>query len=438
MAQGQSIHIGLNNVDPNQYSGWNGQLAGCINDANAMKKIADGAGFTSQILTNEQATFANVVQAISNAAKTLDSGDMLLISYSGHGGQVPDANAMPGDDGLDETWVLYDKMILDDQLNVLWSQFKSGVRIFVLSDSCHSGTILREMVLTQIRKALKSGPVRDRAIPRDIQAKHYARLKDDYTASQYLTGDERTIVVKASVLLISGCQDNQTSQDGDQNGLFTENLLAVWQDGAFTGSYKQFHQAILDKMPPQQTPNYFKVGVDNSDFEAQQPFTIDASASSSSLGSSSPGTPASSSNPKVTGPATIDRDTAGAPTFNVDLAGAPYYIFEITSEPSLFSNRDARSDSNFYGSYNDSGVPSRLTTATFTLPDTAWQSLKAADTLYYRIGTTTSQTGWDNYTASTPDDQATNAPSISVTGAKSAEQPAAYSAGTGRAMAAKA
>jgi hypothetical protein len=325
---------------------------------------------------------------------------MMLITYSGHGGQVPDANAMPGDDGQDETWVLFDKMLLDDQLNVLWSQFKAGVNIFVLSDSCHSGTILRTRT---------TPPVREKAIPKDKQTEHIAANKDYYKSSQYLTGDERTIVVNATVLLISGCQDNQTSADGDHNGLFTEKLLVVWNNGSFSGSYKQFYQRILDKMPSTQTPNYFKVGVNNPDFEAQRPFTV--GGSSASAGNTS-------STPTVAGPSTLDRTMDDAPVFNVNTAGAPYYIFEITSDSSLFANRDGRDSNNFYGSYDDSGVPSRLTTATFTLPEAAWQTLKAADNLYYRIGTTTSLTGWDNYTNSTTDDQADNAPSISIDGAK--------------------
>ena len=36
---------------------------------------------------------------------------------------------------------------------------------------------------------------------------------------------------KPSVILISGCQDNQTSMDGDHNGAFTEQLLQVWNHG---------------------------------------------------------------------------------------------------------------------------------------------------------------------------------------------------------------
>ena len=34
MAKGISLNIGLNSVDPNHYGGWDGQLAGCENDAN--------------------------------------------------------------------------------------------------------------------------------------------------------------------------------------------------------------------------------------------------------------------------------------------------------------------------------------------------------------------------------------------------------------------
>jgi hypothetical protein len=79
---------------------------------------------------------------------------------------------------------------------------------------------------------------------------------------------------KASVLLISGCQDNQLSSDGDFNGLFTSQLLKVWKTGAFKGDYRKFHKDITGRMPPDQTPKYFRACKTNSAFEAQKPFTI--------------------------------------------------------------------------------------------------------------------------------------------------------------------
>jgi hypothetical protein len=78
---------------------------------------------------------------------------------------------------------------------------------------------------------------------------------------------------KAAVILISGCQDNQTSMDGDQNGAFTGRLLQVWNFGAFQGNYASFHAAIRAGMSAAQTPNLYLLG-NVSDFVAQRPFTV--------------------------------------------------------------------------------------------------------------------------------------------------------------------
>src|SRR5690348_4992479 len=108
MANGYSIHIGLNGVDPNSYNGWPGTLAGCVNDANAMKAICDSLGYSSVLLLNSDATSSAVIQEIGRAAKQMNSDDILVLTYSGHGGIVDDVTGgEPGDDGKDETWVLY-------------------------------------------------------------------------------------------------------------------------------------------------------------------------------------------------------------------------------------------------------------------------------------------------------------------------------------------
>ena len=77
---------------------------------------------------------------------------------------------------------------------------------------------------------------------------------------------------RPSVILISGCQDNQTSMDGDHNGAFTEQLLQVWNHGAFKGNYAKFHAAIKARMPRTQTPNLFTLGPVGK-FLIERPFT---------------------------------------------------------------------------------------------------------------------------------------------------------------------
>ena len=79
--------------------------------------------------------------------------------------------------------------------------------------------------------------------------------------------------LKPSVVLISGCMDNQTSMDGEHNGAFTERLLKVWNHGAFAGSYKSFHARIRAAMPASQSPNLFALGPAAA-FLAQPPFSV--------------------------------------------------------------------------------------------------------------------------------------------------------------------
>ena len=291
MSTGKSLHIGLNFVDPAAYGGWNGQLSGCINDANSMQSIAQSLSYQTTLLTDGQATSHRVLQELSNASRQLQSGDIFFVSYSGHGGQVPDANSDEAD-AMDETWVLYDREIVDDELYSIWSQFAPGVRIIVVSDSCHSGTVTKAqfaqdtMAARQARRAREMPEqyaVREvgenpedkpRAMPLEVQNYVNETARSMYDQVQYIAGPGRNASVGASMILISGCQDNQLSYDGSFNGAFTGKLLQVWNNGNFQGDYRSFHQAILNLMPPEQTPNYYVTGVPNPAFEGQKPFTI--------------------------------------------------------------------------------------------------------------------------------------------------------------------
>jgi hypothetical protein len=279
MALGISLHVGLNRVDPAHYQGWDGELTACEFDANDMRAIAEGQGFEARSLLTKEATSDAVLPAIERAAGELDQGDLFLCTYSGHGGQVPDRNGEDEEDRSDETWVAYDRQIVDDELYALWSRFAPGVRIFVLSDSCHSGTVVRDIEakvpdpVSTRQKAAAESP-RYRALPRDVMIATYranARLYD--AIQERLPGAERADPA-ATVLLISGCRDDQLSLDGISNGLFTENLRAVWDDGAWEGGHAEFREAIRARMPAKQQPNYLRVGAANPEFEQQKPFTV--------------------------------------------------------------------------------------------------------------------------------------------------------------------
>src|SRR5262245_61722019 len=137
MPTGVSLHIGLNAVDPKAYSGWSGKLAACEFDANDMQALAKKRGFTNvtKHLT-KSATRNRVLADIKAAAAKLKKNDIFFLTYSGHGGQVPNTGNDFEPDGFDETWCLYDGELIDDELYAALDQFDDGVRIFVLCESC--------------------------------------------------------------------------------------------------------------------------------------------------------------------------------------------------------------------------------------------------------------------------------------------------------------
>lgn len=284
-----SLHLGLNDVSAAAYAGWSGPLAACEFDAGDMARVAKAQGMKASVLLTKKATRAALLGGMRAAAKALQSGDLFFLSYSGHGGQVPDVNGDEAD-GQDETWCLHDGQLIDDELYFELSRFASGVRILVLSDSCHSGTVTRDLPPAPPPPGQRPKLMPD-AVARRVYAEHkqfYDQLQidvakaagksvdPDHALAQVGAAARATAVVgvlKPAVVLISGCQDNQTSMDGDHNGAFTEQLLKVWNQGGFKGNYAQFHARIRAGMPATQSPNLFVLGSATA-FLAEEPFSV--------------------------------------------------------------------------------------------------------------------------------------------------------------------
>ncbi|MEU5216946.1 caspase family protein [Streptomyces sp. NPDC020807] len=269
MATGLSLHVGLNEVDPARYEGWAGTLVACENDAHDMARIARTAGFEATVLLTPDGSVANVTGVLGEAAARLGPGDILLFTYSGHGGQLP-AGPAPGDDepdALDETLVLYDRQFLDDEVRRCFRAFADGVRIVAFFDCCHSGS--------SIELPGGADDVRGRYMPEPWQRRLYERDRGFVEElRRSLAKDAPDDGAAHSALLVSACQDDQVASDGDVNGAFTEALLTVWDGGAFQGGYRDFHRAIRAELPSSQRPNLHLTGSPEPDYADQRPFTV--------------------------------------------------------------------------------------------------------------------------------------------------------------------
>ena len=292
-----SLHIGLNLVSPAAYSGWDGPLQACEFDARDMATLARSKGMQPTVLMTRRATRKATLAALRKAAKTLKAGDLFFLSFSGHGGQGPDNNR-DEPDRKDETWCLYDGQLIDDELYLELSRFAAGVRIVVLSDSCHSGSVTRQGRPPQPPPGQRSKLMPEAVARRvyDENRAFYDGLQEEVAkaagrqapvdpdaalAALAHTGaaaQAATLVgkLRAAVVLISGCQDNQTSMDGEFNGAFTEQLLKVWHQGTFQGNYGSFHARIRARLPATQSPNLYTLGPPAAlaAFVAQAPFSV--------------------------------------------------------------------------------------------------------------------------------------------------------------------
>lgn len=304
MAKGISINIGVNKLDENHYTGYR-PLVSCIRDAQNMADIVNE--FEVILLDKPSITKAEIIkEKINYAAEKLVEGDTLLVTFSGHGSQIKAKNGIEPS-GFNQTWCLYDRQMIDDELAQLWTRFRSGVRIFFISDSCHSGTVLTTMDSKGIviEKAynekpdslnsfnesdsdefdLNSGRGRIRSLQdwladKVIETHYEDTYKPIIVKLQQEINDKGVKsfnqLIEASVISISACQDDQEAKDGDDNGVFTAALKEVWNNGSFQGNYSEFYKVICEKTKftqnPKQNPKY--VSINGSNFEQLRPFKI--------------------------------------------------------------------------------------------------------------------------------------------------------------------
>ncbi|HKR22337.1 MAG TPA: caspase family protein [Pyrinomonadaceae bacterium] len=277
MAKGISIHVGVN-VPPADLALQ--PLGGCVNDATEMQKLAQARGFTGLdggpplIMIDGVAKYDDVVAKLKEAAELLDDGDIFLFTFAGHGTSRAGGMFEPSDDGRDETIVVSDKFILDNVLRrEVWPKFKPGVRVVMVADSCHSGTVATvppddleggassspEYHLEPDDGPEGDGPIVSgvRLVPEERAVAHFAAFSPFYTQiAMSLASAEDADPIQASVMLLAACEEFQKARestiDGVTHGVYTRALLDTWN-----ANEPMTYEELLTAMP--QLPSQFPV-----------------------------------------------------------------------------------------------------------------------------------------------------------------------------------
>jgi hypothetical protein len=249
----------------NDYPGTGSDLAGCVNDANDWTSVLAKRGFTVQRLRDRQATGKAMRKAMEATVAGARPGDIVVVQYSGHGSFVPDEN---GDepDGTDECLCPYDIRtngpITDDELFELYSARQPGVKLLMISDSCHSGTVAKFAPITTPPTTKGKG-----APQRKVRFLPPAAFLSRREAGKL--GARRAVRPSSppgryAALLMAGCQDTEYSYDayfrGRPNGAFTFVALRALAALPAKATYAAWFKAIRKALPSQQypqTPNLY-------------------------------------------------------------------------------------------------------------------------------------------------------------------------------------
>jgi hypothetical protein len=252
MANKFSLHVGLNKVDPTKYLGQYKTLKNAENDAVYYESLARANQYSPTMLLGIDANSELFLGNLKSFAQRMVGGDQLFISYSGHGTRVPDLNTEETEeDEKDEAMVLYDRLVIDDELKALWPLFHEDVKIFLINDSCNNGTLTRYMFECLEPVDVAGESVVLRGIDEETSAPDFERLRDFY---QNVSIDVPN--ASCSIIQMASSQDNQYSDDGfGVNGDFTSRIKVIC-DAGFSGSYRQLYDQVYADMPRWQKPNW--------------------------------------------------------------------------------------------------------------------------------------------------------------------------------------
>lgn len=255
MPVGRSLHVGINIYGPTFPNA--AELTGPEESALRMRDLVRGR-FDADLVRGPAATRENIEQKLLHAAEVSEPGDIFLFTFSGHG--TSDVREIdPDRDELDdEAILLYDYWLYDDELRLnIWPRFRKGVRVLMIADSCHSGSVIRAARRNQ---ALQISPETREAHLQEHNG-FYRQLLVPVFAP-----------VEASVLLLAACGDNDETPDGSPVPAFTDALLRVVQEQDPT-DYADLIGKVRMLVGPQIPQLAFLPALDE-DFIGQRPFTI--------------------------------------------------------------------------------------------------------------------------------------------------------------------
>ncbi|CAA9526490.1 MAG: hypothetical protein AVDCRST_MAG79-555 [uncultured Thermoleophilia bacterium] len=227
-----------------------------MNDARDWSALlVDQFGFRSddiELVTDAAATKTAVLDGVRRLLDGATAGDVLVFTNSSHGSYVADRDGDEDDALYDETMCPYDvdrNQILDDELRTLFATLADGVRLTVISDSCHSGSVTRRPGEERRPRMLP---------PSQLGLDGLSGLSLAARARRRSYPEEQMREV-----LVSGCRDREVSYDalidGDYHGAMSYHAIATIRAAGPGLTYRELGARLTPRLEEAGFPQHPQV-----------------------------------------------------------------------------------------------------------------------------------------------------------------------------------
>lgn len=263
-----ALLIGINEYSPSSNPPIR-SLNGCLNDVSDFEKflkenyddlIPDDRQIL--VLTDANASRVKVIKGFREHLTQAGPDDIAVVYYSGHGSTGITATEFQAatSDRQEQTWVLHDSRepgkydLADKEIALLLEEVNArGPRTVVIADSCHSGSVTRELEqFLQMQPRFEKGTSDIRPLESYLDGAYLQRGNVDIPSSNHL--------------LLAACDRIERAWENNGHGQFTQSLISVLSKSGGQVTYADLFvqvRAFIRNALKNQTPQMESVGVFN-------------------------------------------------------------------------------------------------------------------------------------------------------------------------------
>lgn len=224
----KALIIGIQKYNSSSMPSLDGPYADILNIQQFVKSMNPCANIMTldDHNNNNNPTRNNIINELNNIYNDVNSEEIVIIYYSGHGSNISSSNNDEYDVYYDQVMnVLNNEIIKDNELHTLIVKNKpnKNIKTIVIFDCCHSGDIL------------------------DLD---YKLTDDKFTKIRNINNQNKN---KSLTTLISGCAFTQSTTDAPKGGAFTKRFLDILKENNNKVTYSYLFSELQKRL------NYLKV-----------------------------------------------------------------------------------------------------------------------------------------------------------------------------------